>query len=246
MSRLGMSTLWPRWRASPWLSGQSVDSFPRTSAHLRPGSTSSNPARSAHFPGELQASGNASGGQRLRLQLLEFLLVDGAAVQQTLRRRDLVCRAAALTGYRLDVLVRGRLGTPSCGHMALGHAPAASNQVDQCRKEGEDDQENDPKGLPPTAQFPVSEQITDDLEQHHQVHHEEKGPNEEPEEVPETIHCANLPLESKRGWGASAATHFRASAVLHLGVQRFSSEAGRCPQSDAIDHPWRVIRPHAG
>src|SRR5687768_11177853 len=130
--------------------------------------------------------------------------------------------------------------------MALGHAPAASNQVDQCREEGEDDQENDPEGLPPTAQFPVSEQITDDLEQHHQIHHEEKGPNEEPEEVPETIHYTNLPLELKKAGGRQPR--------LTLGhVSCFISEFNGCPQkwvaafnSMAIDHPRRVIPPHAG
>jgi hypothetical protein len=166
----------------------------------------------------------SSGGQRLLLELVELSLGDGAAVKQALRRSDLVSRAAALSGDGLDVLVSGRLGSASCGHMALSHASAASDQVDECREEGEDDQENDPESLPAAAQVPVSEQISDDLEQHHQIHHEEKGPNEEPEEVPETVHCANLPLESKRGWGASAATHSRACALLHLGVQRFDSK----------------------
>jgi hypothetical protein len=165
----------------------------------------------------------SSGGQRLLLELVELSLGDGAAVKQALRRRDLICGTAALTGNRLDVLVRRDLSFLHLSRLPLSHSTTASDQIDNGCEEGENDQEDDPERLPPTAQFPVPEQIGDDLEQHHQIHYEEKGPNEEPEEVPETVHYANLPLESKRGWGASAATHSRACALLHLGVQRFAS-----------------------
>src|SRR5215211_3335046 len=39
---------------------------------------------------------------------------------------------------------------------------------------------------------------------------------------------ANLPFESKKGWGASAATHSRACALVHRGVCG-SVEVGPCP-----------------
>ena len=54
-----------------------------------------------------------------------------AAVQQTLRRRDLVSRAAALSGDRLDVLVSGGLSFPHGPSLTLGHALAAGDQVDE-------------------------------------------------------------------------------------------------------------------
>jgi hypothetical protein len=133
-------------------------------------------------------TGERSGGQRLLLELIELSLANCAAVQQALRRRDLVCSAAALTGDRLDVLVGGGLSLPHLSRLSLGHTPATSDQVDEDREERKDDQEDDPECLPPTAQLPVSEQISDDLKQHKQVAHEEERPNEEPEEVPETVH----------------------------------------------------------
>src|SRR4029450_9409948 len=133
-------------------------------------------------------SGERSGGQLLLLELIELSLADCAAVQQALRRRDLVGRAAALTSNRLDVLVGGCLSLPHLSRLSLGHPPATGDQVDEDRKERKDDQEDDPECLPPTAQLPVSEQISDDLKQHKQVADEEERPNEEPEEVPETVH----------------------------------------------------------
>src|SRR5215211_5601168 len=180
----------------------------------------------------------SSGGQRLLLELVELSLGDGAAVKQALRRRDLICGTAALTRNRLDVLVRRDLSLLHLSRLPLSHSTTASDQVDNGCEERENDQEDDPERLPPTAQFPVPEQIGNDLEQHHQIHHEEKGPNEEPEEVPETVHYANLPLESKRGWGRQPR--------LTLGhVPCFISEFngspydGSLPPRDVIDHPWR-------
>src|SRR5215213_3761586 len=116
----------------------------------------------------------SSGGQRLLLELVELSLGDGAAVKQALRRRDLICGTAALTRNRLDVLVRRDLSLLHLSRLPLSHSTTASDQVDNGCEEGENDQEDDPERLPPTAQFPVPEQIGDDLEQHHQIHHEEK------------------------------------------------------------------------
>src|SRR5215207_7734732 len=153
-----------------------------------PTGVAANRRSAGYWPAAADGRGERLGGQRLLLELLELLLGNGAAVKQALRRRDLVCRTAALTSNRLNVLVGGHLGLSHLSRLSIGHTPTASDQVDNCREGREDDQEDDPERLPPPAQILVSEEITDDLEEHHQIHHEEKGPNEEPEEVPETVH----------------------------------------------------------
>jgi hypothetical protein len=131
------------------------------------------------------------------LELFKLFLGNGAAIQQILRRCDLVSWVIA-TSYGLDVLVRSGLSTLHLSRTPLGHALATRYQVDEDREEREDDQENDPKGLRPSAQVPVPEQVDEDLEQHQQEAHEEEGPNKEPEPVPEAIHAKTFRLI--QGW----------------------------------------------
>jgi hypothetical protein len=127
------------------------------------------------------------GGKRLRLELLELLLVNRATVEQALRRRNLFGRIAT-SRNGLDVLIGGSLRFLHFAGLPFGHAPATCDQVDEGCQEGEDDQENDPDRLPPAAEIPVPEEVSDDVEQHHEVEHKEECPNQEPEEIPETVH----------------------------------------------------------
>jgi hypothetical protein len=143
---------------------------------------------STHSP-----TGLDSGGERLGLQLVELLLGNRTAIQQALSGSDLFGWVAPARNA-LNVLIGGGLSASHLSRLALAHPAAACDQVNDRREEWKDDQEDDPQRLPPPAQIPVTEQINNDLEQHHQVAHEEEGPDQKPEPVRETIHHASLPL----------------------------------------------------
>lgn len=134
-----------------------------------------------------------SGGERSGLQLVELLLGNRTAIQQAFCGSDLFGWVATARNA-LDVLIGRSLGSSHLSRLALAHPAAACDQVNDRREEWKDDQEDDPQRLPPPAQIPVTEQINNDLEQHHQVAHEEEGPDQKPEPVRETIHHASLPL----------------------------------------------------
>src|SRR4051812_38113250 len=87
-------------------------------------------------------------GERLGLEGLELRLVDGSAVQESLRLLDLTGRTAG-AGDRLHVLRELLLvGLRPLG-AALRHASVVGDDIDEDTEERQEDQEDDPEGLDP-------------------------------------------------------------------------------------------------
>src|SRR3954462_1744125 len=115
----------------------------------------------------------------LGLDLLELALADGSGVEQRLGRRDLVSGAARTSaggGDRPDVFVLALLRLGLRLEPAFGHAMATSDQVNQHAQDRQDDDEEHPQGLRPTAEVPAAEEVPEDPEQAHE-------PGEEDEEL---------------------------------------------------------------
>ena len=89
--------------------------------------------------------------QRLRLERVELLLSDRAAVEQRLGLLDLRSAAAAtLRGDGLDVGVELLLLAADAVGLAVGHAVVLGDEVDQRAEERQDDQEDHPQRLDPS------------------------------------------------------------------------------------------------
>ena len=127
-------------------------------------------------------------------------------------RRNLLGRPAS-AGDRLDVLLGRSARVRHVAGLALGHASAPSNQVDDRAQERREHQSDDPQRLQPATQVTVSEQIPDDLEQNHQIHHEEEAPHQQPEEVGQKFTRASTTSWIRR----------RRVPVVILGVPRVSA-----------------------
>src|SRR5829696_5958190 len=134
-------------------------------------------------PSEDATGSQSRSGECLLLKGFELGLRDGARVEKSFRRLDFAGRIA-VSRHCLDVLICGCTGAFDLPGLALGHASAPGDQVDQCAEEGHHKQGDDPQGLQPSVQAVVAEQVADDVEQDHQVHHEEEAPDKQPEEIP--------------------------------------------------------------
>ena len=103
---------------------------------------------------------------------------DRSAVEQPLRRRDLIGGAArgGAAGYRLDVLGLGTLHLDGLLELAFLHSPPAGDQVHQDAQPRNEDHEEHPERLASAAQILAAEDVAEDPEQAHE-------PGEEQEEL---------------------------------------------------------------
>jgi hypothetical protein len=138
---------------------------------------------SAEHSASTEHSASGSLGQSGRFQTIELRLGDCPLVEQVLRGGDLVGRIAP-SGNLLNVGVAGLLSLPHLTRLALRHSAASGNEVNKCGEERDNDQGDHPKRLPPSAQFFVTKEIANDMEQDHQVHDKEEAPDEKPKEIP--------------------------------------------------------------
>ena len=134
-------------------------------------------------------------GERLGLDRVVLLLIDGAAFEQPLGLLDLG-RRTGRAGDRPDVLVRlgllrGHLFCPPPRHIV-----AVGDQVDEDAEEREEEHKEEPEGLLPAARITPAEDVSDDVEQQHEPH----DPQEENEHRPE--HVEKRVVSSKHHSGA--------------------------------------------
>src|SRR6476620_10992596 len=134
------------------------------------------PARPSHGP--------CRSGQGFRLEPVELGLRDGSRVQHRLGLGDLVGRGR-LCGNLTAVGILPLLERLRAPHRPLGHASATDGEVDERGQDRHKDQHNNPDGPCDTGRLLVAEEVSTDVEQHHQVGREGKRDDDEPHDVPE-------------------------------------------------------------
>jgi hypothetical protein len=112
--------------------------------------------------------------ERLGFHRLVLGLRDRTGIQEGLRLRDLI-GGRARASHALEVRLLLSLHGISLAGSTLVHARAISDEVHEDRENRQDDEEKDPHSLDESAGLPVSEDIGNDLEQHHQVGEEYVG-----------------------------------------------------------------------
>src|SRR6478609_3741259 len=166
----------------------------------------------------LRAPGSCQGPG---LDLRELLGRDGSAVEERLGLVELVGgRGGGAAGDALDVLLlRSHLGL-SGQHLALGHATAADDEVDEGGEEGDDEERQHPQHLREPTELLVPEEVSEDVEQHDEVGHEEEGPHKQPEEAPEVhgepvLSLSRLVAVAVMGTASSSASRRRTNPASH-------------------------------
>src|SRR6476469_1656069 len=86
----------------------------------------------------------ARSGERLGLEGLVLRLRDGSGIEQLLGACDLLGRALGSAGNLLDVPLLLGLLLRNRRPLALGHAPAPRNEVDQCAQPRHEDEQDRP------------------------------------------------------------------------------------------------------
>src|SRR4051794_19875944 len=133
----------------------------------------------------------------LGLDLIVLALADGSGVEQRLGRRDLVSGAARTCvggGDRPDVFLLALLRVGLRLEPALGHAIATSDQVNERAHDRQDDDEERPQRLRPTAEVPAAEEVPEDPEQTHEPGDEdEKLEQRQQERAVVVEHVSTLP-----------------------------------------------------
>ncbi len=128
----------------------------------------------------------ALASERLRLDLIEFSLGDGAGVQQLMGIRNLAHRgAAALIDELLGVLKLRLLSFSCSGLIPLRHSWTAGNDVHQHRDQREEQQKDQPQRLNEAVHVVIAEDVKDNIEQHHEVNDHEEDNDQRVEELAE-------------------------------------------------------------
>src|SRR5215472_525780 len=138
--------------------------------------------------------GIGASGENLGLSLLELGLGDDAAVLQVGELRELVGAAAAdacgIAHVPAELLLLGLL----LADAPFLHRAAPGDQVNQDTEERQDDDEDEPEGLGPSAQVLAAENVEDNPEEQEDPQHPEEEPQHRQECVekrvlhPATIH----------------------------------------------------------
>lgn len=119
------------------------------------------------------------------LQGVELRLRNRSSVEHGFRLRDLVCRRPR-SGNLLHIVRKLLLHRRRMLGLALGHAAAACNQVDQHRQERQEDECNYPHRLGEATDVMAAEQIHKDLEQDDEPHHHDEDNKTGPEQFAQT------------------------------------------------------------
>src|SRR3954462_2116786 len=104
-----------------------------------------------------------SGCEGFGLEGVDLLRRDGAAVEELLGRRDLFGRrrTRGRPGYRLDVLGLRRPNLLLLLQLTLRHGVTAGDEVHEDAQERQEDDEQYPEGLGPTAQVTAAEHVAE-------------------------------------------------------------------------------------
>src|SRR5512133_81153 len=100
-------------------------------------------------------TGGELSGESYCLEPVELGLSNRPLIEKAFGGCDLFCRIASPSDL-LDVGVGLPLSLLQLACTPLRHTPTSGDEIDQCGEEGEDDQSNHPKRLPPSAQFFIS------------------------------------------------------------------------------------------
>ena len=200
----------------------------------------------AAWPGTAHAASRAGltsaaplrpSGERLGLDRVVLLLIDGAAFEQPLGLLDL-CRRAGRAGDRPDVLVR--LGLLR-GHLLCvppRHIVAVGDQVDEDAEERGEEHKEQPEGLLPAARITPAEDVSDDVEQQHEPHDPQEENEHRPEHVEKRVisskHHSGGPPEFERVHRLAAKTAPAGSPVI-IRIGRCCAMSSRFPDEQA----WR-------
>src|SRR5262245_13631719 len=141
------------------------------------GRNPSNFSRHSPLPPEGDV-GTATLLERLRLQSLELVAVDGAGVEQGLRLLDLIGRPWRAAGDGANVGGEAVLRVAHRLRGAGAHPAAAQDHVGEHADQGEEDHQDDPERLGDAGDLMIAEQIAKDIDQQPEPDDEEEDLDE--------------------------------------------------------------------